>query len=45
MSKYLPSSRFEWIDLKELSLNKYSSNNLKGCVLEVDLKHSKELHN
>ena len=45
MSKYLPSSGFKWIDLKELSLNKYSSNNLKGCVLEVDLEYSKELHN
>ena len=24
-------------------MNKYTSNSLKGCVLEVDLKYSKEL--
>ena len=37
MSKFLPTSRFKWIDLKEFDLNKYTSNNSKGSVLEVDL--------
>ena len=36
MSKFLPVNNFEWIDLKESDLNKYSSNNSKGCILEVD---------
>ena len=28
---------------KEFHLNKYTSNNLKGCILEVDLEYPKEL--
>ena len=44
MSKFLPSSGFKWIDPKEFHLNKYTSNSLKGCALEVDLEYSKELH-
>ena len=43
MSKFLPTSGFKWIDLKELDLNKYTSNSLKGCVLEVNLEYPKEL--
>ena len=42
MSKFLPTSGFKWIDLKEFDLNKYTSNSLKGCVLEVDLEYLKE---
>ena len=38
MSKFLPTSRFKWIDPKVFDLNKYNSNNSKGCVLEVDLE-------
>ena len=34
---------FEWIDRKEFDLNKYTTNSLKGCVLEVDLEYPKEL--
>ena len=41
--KLPPTSEFKWIDLKESDLNKYSSNSTKGCVLEVDLVHPKEL--
>ena len=41
MSKFLPTSAFKWIDLKEF--NKYTSNSSKGCILEVDLEYSKEL--
>ena len=38
MSKFLPTSRFKWIDPKEFDLNKYISNSSKGCTLEVDLE-------
>ena len=31
----------KWIDPKEFDLNKYTSNSLKGCVL--DLEYSKGL--
>ena len=37
ISKFLPISGFIWIDHKEFNLNKYISNSLKGCVLEVCL--------
>ena len=42
MPKYLPTSRFKWINRKEFNLNKYTSNGLKGCVLEVDIEYPKE---
>ena len=48
MSKFLSTSGFNWIDPKEFDLNKYTSNSLKGCVLEADLEYLKkfrELHN
>ena len=43
ISKFLPTSGFKWIDLKEFHLNKYSSSSSKGIVLEVDLEYPKEL--
>ena len=43
MSKFLPTSGFKWTDLKEL--NKFTSTSSKGCLLKVDLKYLKELHN
>ena len=43
MSKFLPRSGFKWIDPKEFTLNKYTNNSSKGCVLEVDLEYPKEL--
>ena len=43
MSKLFPTSGFKWINSKEFDWNKYSSNRLRGCVLEVDLKTPKEL--
>ena len=43
MSKFLPTSDFKWRDPKEFNLNKYTSNNSKGCFLEVDLEYPKEL--
>ena len=30
MSKFLPTSGFKWIDLKEFVLSKYASNSSKG---------------
>ena len=45
MSKFLPTSGFKWIDPKELDLNKYTSNSLKGCVLKVNLDYPKDLRN
>ena len=48
MSKFLPTSGFIWMDLKEFDLNKYTRNSARGCVLEVDLEYPKEfpkLHN
>ena len=44
MSKFVPIDGFQWIDLKAFDSNKYSSNSIKGCVLEVGLKYTKELH-
>ena len=44
MSKFLPKSGFKWIDPKEFDLNKCTGNSSKGCVFEVDLEYSKELH-
>ena len=43
MSKFLPTSGFEWIDPTEFDLNKYSINISKECVLEVDLEYPKDL--
>ena len=43
MSKFLPTSGFKLIDLKEFDLNKYTSNSSKGRVLQVDLEYPKEL--
>ena len=43
-----PTSGFKEIDPKEFELNKCTSNNSNGCVLEVDLKcprELRELHN
>ena len=44
MSKFLPTSGFNWIDQKTFNLNKYTSNSSKGCFLVIDLEYSKELH-
>ena len=48
MSKFLPASGFNRQILKSLTLNKYTNNSSKDCVLEVDLecpKELQELHN
>ena len=38
MSKFLPTSGFKYIDLKEFDFNKCTSN-----ILELDLKYPKQL--
>ena len=43
MSKFLPMRGFKWIVTKDAHLNNYTSNNSKGCVLEVDLEYPKKL--
>ena len=43
MSQFLPTSGFKQIDPKQVDLKKYTSNNLRGHVLEVDLEYLKEL--
>ena len=43
MSKFIPKIGFKWIDPKEFDLYKYTSNSLKGWVLEVDREYPKEL--
>ena len=43
VSRFLSTSSFKWIDPKEFDLNKDTSNNWKGCVLEVDFEYPKEL--
>ena len=43
ISKFFPTSGFKWIEPKQFDLNKDTSNNSKGCVLEVDLEYPKEL--
>ena len=48
MFKFFATRRFKLIDPKQLDVNKYAGNILKGCVLEVDLEYPKEkrdLHN
>ena len=44
MSEFFPRSVFKQIDPIEFDLNKYTSNSLKGCILEVNLEYPKELH-
>ena len=43
MSKFFLTSGFKWIDPKEFHLNKYTSNRLKACMLEVGLEYPKKL--
>ena len=43
MCKFLSTSGFKQIDPKELDSTKYTSNSSKGCVLDIDLEHPKEL--
>ena len=40
MSKFLPRDKFNRRDPKGFDLNRYTSNSLKGYILEVDLELS-----
>ena len=42
MSKFLTTSEFKCVDPNKFDLNKYTSNYLKGCILEVYLVYPKE---
>ena len=47
MSKKLPTNGFKWIDNNEINedfIKNYNENNDKGCILEVDVKYPKRLH-
>ena len=56
MSKKLPTSGFKWLDTSETSaladsnkineefIKNYKENNIKGYILEVDVKYPKRLH-
>ena len=48
MSQYLPTGNFKWLSQKKIektTLGKYTENNNKGLILEVDLEYPQELHN
>ena len=48
MSQYLPTGNFKWLSqkrIKKTNLGKYTENNKKGLILEVDLEYPQELHN
>ena len=44
MSKFPPTSEFEWIILEMFDSDKYSNNSFKVRVLGVDFEYPKELH-
>ena len=47
MSQYLPTGGFKWLSPKQIektNLGKYTENNEKGLILEVDLEYPQELH-
>ena len=41
MSKFLPTSKFKWIDREGFDLNKYKKTFSKGFVVEVDFEYRK----
>ena len=43
MNKFLATCGFKWIVPNDFDLNKYSSNNLKDCVLKIEIKYPKQL--
>ena len=44
MWKSLPTDGFKWLDPIKFNLDEYEDENLRSCVLKVDLKYPKELH-
>ena len=44
MSQYLAYGRFKWLNQNENDVNSIKENSSNGCILEVDLEYSDELH-
>ena len=47
MPEYLPFGRCKWLmsdEIDSFELNKIQKDNPEGCILEVNLEYSKELH-
>ena len=47
MSKKLPTNRFKWLDINEINeefIKNYNENDIKGYILEMDVKYPKRLH-
>ena len=44
MPKSLRTYGFKWLDPAKFNVLKYDDGSFRGSVLEVDLKHTKELH-
>ena len=44
MSQPLPTGGFRWVDIKPDKISKLAKHKLKGYLLEVDVRHPKELH-
>ena len=48
MAQYLPTGELKWLtqdEIKKLDVGTIREENTDGCILEVDLEYSKELHN
>ena len=48
MPKKLPVNEFKWLDSNKINkefIKNYNENDKKGCILEVDIKYPKKLHN
>ena len=41
MSKSLPTGGFKLLDPAKFNLDKYDNDNLRGCVLKIDLEYPK----
>ena len=44
MWKSLPTGWFKWLEPEKCNLDNYDDSSSGGCILEVDLKYPKELH-
>ena len=44
MSQPLPTSKFKWVDIKPSKIQKLARCNVKGYLLEVDVRYPRELH-
>ena len=47
MSQKLPVNGFKWVDTSEINeefIKNYDKNSDKGCILEIDIKYPRKLH-